>query len=173
MTAPTAAHTGLSLARSTPAGAGNALSPETQQSRDASVPSSPVRSFLTPHGTSAPAAPSLAPGAASSSWKAAARQMAPTHTRRETATALGVNYNTLKGWAREAGVTFRPTGAPPEDKPAPEMDDDERLDLLAQLMAAEARSTWMRCLDRRLRDVTSRPEPARDVAAALARLEAA
>lgn len=114
------------------------------------------------------------------SWHAAAREMAATHTRRQTAEALGVLYGTLKAWAGREGVGFLPerapdVAAPVEDDETPPagMDDDARCALLATLLAAERQATERRARDRKLRALTARSEPARDVVAALAKLEAA
>lgn len=111
---------------------------------------------------------------ATADWKATARALAPTHSRHETALLLGVPYSTLKSWARREGVEFKPAYDPlgPDRDEVPdveEMDDGFRLALLGRLYRAELGVVP----GDRLYRLTARPEPDRDVAAALARLVAA
>ncbi len=108
--------------------------------------------------------------AAPRDWREAAPELCETHTLLEASWDLGVSHETLRLFAREAGLTFLPPDDLVVPDPCPIVDDDERLAMLADLYAAQTRATAQRVRGRALLAMTSRPEPAQDVAGAMARL---
>lgn len=138
----------------------------------APVSHSPADALARSHTGGGVAGVRCAPPTLSHSWHDEARELAATHTIREAAEELGLPVQKMRNWAYRVDVVFLPdTAAVPAPEPVV-MDDDERLVLLADLMEAEHRTSRRRVWERLLREASSRPEPPRDVAAALAKLGA-
>jgi len=102
-------------------------------------------------------------------WRDTVRALAGTCTLRDAAEEAGTSYGMAWRFAKAEGLEFHP----PECIGAPdpvEMEEGERMRLLAAIFAAEGKRLARGPLSRRLLELTAADAGSGDVKAALARL---